>query len=598
MKRALVVICGCLLALAVLAATQSQYFSGDVIVAGLVRDPAGLAYIKDAPGTGGPYGRQTNGWVSLGAGGGLSDAPSDGDFYGRKNGAWLQAWAAGYIQDGPSTTTPYIRYANDWVDGRTWFAATNHTHSIADTTGLQGAIDGKASTNHTHAIADTTGLQGALDGKSATNHTHVISDTTGLQGALDGKASTNHTHAAGDITSGELASARLGSGTPSTSTYLRGKSGGGHEWATLPTAPEATNGIPDAPSDGIAYTRKDAAWVGLSASDVASGTLPSGRISGTYSGLTGLGSLSGLTVTGTSSLKATQGGSAAAHFAVWMSDPTTSGNTVYWRSASQMLSDIGAAASSHSHDWADITGEPSFVQTSRQVATAHSITGGGDLSADRTLSLVGDSASPGNSRYYGTDGSGTRGFHDIAGSHTHPDLANHVFITVSAVTDTHQDGTYRTVLGTVKSGYSSTLASGALSSGSVVRIEAAGVFVADDGHSADVELRIGSSLTLHFDITEPLSTGPTEGSPWNLVAWVTITTAGSSAAVNINGWMDYADNTGGSSGVYAPSPVSRSKAIVSGTLNTTTGNSVDLLYRGNDSNSDSFSCTHFILQQF
>lgn len=41
---------------------------------------------------------------------------------------------------------------------------------------------------HTHVIADTTGLQAALDGKSNVGHTHVIGDVTGLQAALDSKA--------------------------------------------------------------------------------------------------------------------------------------------------------------------------------------------------------------------------------------------------------------------------------------------------------------------------------------------------------------------------------------------------------------------------
>lgn len=55
------------------------------------------------------------------------------------------------------------------------------------------ALSGKSDTGHGHAIADTTGLQAALDGKQAAGsyapatHTHVISDTTGLQGALDAK---------------------------------------------------------------------------------------------------------------------------------------------------------------------------------------------------------------------------------------------------------------------------------------------------------------------------------------------------------------------------------------------------------------------------
>lgn len=54
--------------------------------------------------------------------------------------------------------------------------------------------------------------------------------------------------------------------------------------------------------------------------------------------------------------------------------------------------------------------------TTRTIATTHSLTGGGDLSADRTLSLVGDSASPGNSMYYGTNSAGTRGWYPLPSS--------------------------------------------------------------------------------------------------------------------------------------------------------------------------------------
>lgn len=47
------------------------------------------------------------------------------------------------------------------------------------------------------------------------------------------------------------------------------------------------------------------------------------------------------------------------------------------------------------------------------VTGSTSLTGGGDLTANRTLSLVGDAATPGSSRYYGTDGTGTKGFHTL-----------------------------------------------------------------------------------------------------------------------------------------------------------------------------------------
>lgn len=57
----------------------------------------------------------------------------------------------------------------------------------------------------------------------------------------------------------------------------------------------------------------------------------------------------------------------------------------------------------------------SFVPLTRQINTIDSIQGGGALSADLTLSLQGDSASPGNSFYYGTDGAGLKGYHALSG---------------------------------------------------------------------------------------------------------------------------------------------------------------------------------------
>ena len=61
------------------------------------------------------------------------------------------------------------------------YSQLGHGHAIADVTGLQTALDGKAASSHTHAIADVTGLQTALDGKAASSHTHTasqISDST------------------------------------------------------------------------------------------------------------------------------------------------------------------------------------------------------------------------------------------------------------------------------------------------------------------------------------------------------------------------------------------------------------------------------------
>lgn len=63
-------------------------------------------------------------------------------------------------------------------------SAVGHTHSIANVTGLQTALDGKAASIHSHLKADITDFA----------HTHTISDVTNLQTTLDGKASSTHSH--------------------------------------------------------------------------------------------------------------------------------------------------------------------------------------------------------------------------------------------------------------------------------------------------------------------------------------------------------------------------------------------------------------------
>lgn len=83
-----------------------------------------------------------------------------------------------------------------------------------------------------------------------------------------------------------------------------------------------------------------------------------------------------------------------------------------------LTSDLAAKApTSHTHAIADTTGLQAALDAKADetvtISGATSLTGGGDLTANRTLSLVGDAANPGNSRYYGTDGTGTKGFHSL-----------------------------------------------------------------------------------------------------------------------------------------------------------------------------------------
>lgn len=57
-------------------------------------------------------------------------------------------------------------------------AASSHTHSTAQITGLDSALAGKAPTSHTHTIANVTNLQSALDGKAAVSHGHSAATTS------------------------------------------------------------------------------------------------------------------------------------------------------------------------------------------------------------------------------------------------------------------------------------------------------------------------------------------------------------------------------------------------------------------------------------
>ena len=132
------------------------------------------------------------------------------------------------------------------------------------------------------------------------------------------------------------------------------------------------------------------------------------------------------------------------------------GEILKWSGAAWVnntLAEAGIAAASHTHVEADITdlgnyaviggahhdGFSDFVanehidHTSVTLTAGAGLSGGGDISASRsftvnvqnsieiatdTLQLVGDAASPGNSKVYGTNGSGVKGWYDQGGGAT------------------------------------------------------------------------------------------------------------------------------------------------------------------------------------
>ncbi len=102
--------------------------------------------------------------------------------------------------------------------------------TLSNQTDLQDALDavgggGPHATSHQNGQADeisVAGLSGLLaDAQTPLSHSHPQSEVTNLVTDLSGKAATSHTHAAADITSGVIAMARLATGTPDGTKFIR-----------------------------------------------------------------------------------------------------------------------------------------------------------------------------------------------------------------------------------------------------------------------------------------------------------------------------------------------------------------------------------------
>lgn len=79
--------------------------------------------------------------------------------------------------------------------------------------------------------------------------------------------------------------------------------------------------------------------------------------------------------------------------------------TVSAKGIVQLTGDLGGTASAPT-----VPALANKAESSRQITTSGSLVGGGNLTVDRTISLANDSAAPGASRYYGTDGAGAKGY--------------------------------------------------------------------------------------------------------------------------------------------------------------------------------------------
>jgi hypothetical protein len=154
--------------------------------------------------------------------------------------------------------------ATDWdsVSGKpVTFAPATHTHAVADVTGLQAALDGKAATSHTHALSALT-QSSATTGQVATWNGTAWVPQTASAGVTSYSDLTNvpttfppatHSHSAAEITSGTLALERIPTGTTGATVAL-----GSHTHTGMVTSANITTisvvaSMPSSPNSATLY---------------------------------------------------------------------------------------------------------------------------------------------------------------------------------------------------------------------------------------------------------------------------------------------------------------------------------------------------------
>lgn len=232
-----------------------------------------------------------------------TSTPTDDDYY-----------IAQYVGGGTSTTTrrlhsalwSYIKGKADSVyQVKGNYAASSHTHIIAQISNLQTILDSKASASHTHTIAQVSGLQSALDGKAASVHSHSYAGSASAGGSANSAVKLDTTSAGSAsqpvyFSGGKpvACSSSLGVSITGTATGLLDASGGGntikagwngsglssdkiHSLAAYSNS-SGTILIKDAPKDAVK------AWLGsMPASDVYAWAKASSKPSYSWSEISG-----------------------------------------------------------------------------------------------------------------------------------------------------------------------------------------------------------------------------------------------------------------------------------------------------------------------
>ena len=265
------------------------------------------------------------------------------------------------------------------------FTPSAHTHTIANITGLQNALNGKANSSHTHSIDNVTGLQAALDGKSNTNHGHTSITTYGVNTIGKVADDTTANWASKNNSIHFYTTDKLLNGQPSQYGFLFNMARGGSELHQIWAAGGGSLYHRFGNASGIETTWREV----LDSSNYTNYTVTKGG-----SGATGTWGISitgnaataskctgnAATATVADSAKACTGNSATA---TKLATARKIGNASFDGSADITLSAIGAASSGHTHNYAGSSSVGGAANSAVKLSTARafSITGGATAAA-------------------------------------------------------------------------------------------------------------------------------------------------------------------------------------------------------------------------
>jgi hypothetical protein len=377
----------------------------------------------------------------------------------------------------------------------------------------------------------------------------------------------------------------LGSGR-SSSLFLRGDM----TWASIPSGPDATNGIVDAPGDGAAYVRKVGAWTALDIDDVGGmATFGDSWVKTVYDDIEARAALmltgpfaESIDSSARYGVRANNTGGSTRHrlnmigttgIIVSLADDGADDETdVTLYLASRDYGDVTVSASGST-----ITIDPGAVSHSKiQSQTAATLLGRGTSGSGSPQEIQAGSGLAVNGTVLSVDPSTFISGQVLYVSKEEKGLFGSEL----------DDEAWHSIAADPKPGTSKTIPGGLIGTGTTIKIEAMGTMTYGDNPSGcKMRVRIGG-LSMEIPFDEPESFGSERSTVWNIEAKLTIKSSGSEAVVRGVGFWDYtvlgaapAVNTGYLSYRNRSSPIS-------GILNTSASNDIGVDFFGSDVDGD------------